>query len=146
MKKNFFKAILVMALMAASLSSFGQKLISSPTAIYIDVYAYVPTPTWVGEVVEKATAAITWYDASGSCDTHTVPGSKPDVTNDLKWSFEDSLAGVNATHVTYKIIVSNGAGTIGWTAEGTHYLCNGNTIIVTDWQLKWNTLGPNNPG
>ena len=149
--KKLVKTIAIVVLMAISATGFAQtndvgneSNDSNPAYNRVYIYAYVPMPTYWEEEVEQATATITWYDALGSCYTYTTQGEQ-DLINPLKWSFQDGTT-CYATYVTYKIVASNGAGTIGWIAEGTHYLCNGDIIIVTDWQLKWNTVGPNDPG
>jgi len=141
-------AIALMVLMSAT-ATFAQTSdnnglhASTPGFIWLDVNVYVPTPTWVGEVVEKVTVTITWHDSYGSGPTLTKQG-EPDSFNPLKWSCEFGVHNNDDyTHVTYKVVASNGVGTIGWIAEGSSSVTEGQ-LNITEWQLKWQPDGNSN--
>jgi len=136
MKRNFLKAILVMALMAVSLSmAHGQEIIGKPTYGWIYIHAYPPSND-----MTKATATVS-------------RGGQPSITYDGVWMQEDppyfkfsiTCSSGHPLSVTYKVVCSNADETKGYIVLPKTISPVPDIIGVYLWDMAWNTTKPNDP-
>ena len=109
MYKIVNKVILIMALMAASLPSFAQTIVETPTPAggTLIVTAIFPDPTWVVNIPEKAYITVTWVDAEGDTQSYTKDGTRDTGSNDYKWDFVPIV--VPVSDVEYRVWGENGS-------------------------------------
>jgi len=144
--KKLVKTIAIAVLMALGTTTTFVQEVTASTGITPNVdtrwlYAFQPNSDMV-----KATATVTFYiQGGGSGFVVTVNGELVHVAGEQSYfQFWFSNMDMKITSIAYKVVCSNADDTTGYIAEGTFN--NGQDWIIYSWDIKWDTVGPNNPG